>query len=77
MCGTAIPAAGLPLHYQWFRGSSGNTDHPISGATSPTYTTPQLSETTTYWVRVNNACGAANSVTATITVRNRIRPHVS
>jgi hypothetical protein len=61
--------SGTPvLRYQWYRGASGNTTTPIPGATSPTFTTPALTVTTTYWVRVTNPVGTANSTTATITV---------
>jgi hypothetical protein len=58
-----------PLSYQWYVGSSGITGSPISGATSSSVTVTPAS-TTNYWVRVSNACGAANSATATITVTN-------
>ena len=57
-----------PLAYQWYVGSSGQTGAPISGATAVVYTTPALSTTTSYWVRVTNGLGSADSVTATITV---------
>ncbi len=57
-----------PLSYQWYRGSTGDTSNPISGATSSSYTTPKLIQTTSYWVAVTNSCGSANSNTATITM---------
>ena len=67
--GLVVQASGTsPLSYQWFRGSSGNTANPISGATSATFTTPQLTTTTTYWVRVSNSCGTVNSRTVTVNV---------
>ena len=46
-----------PLSYQWYVGASGNTASPIGGATSNSYTTPPLTITTNYWVRVSNAYG--------------------
>ena len=55
-----------PLTYQWYRGTSGSTSDPISGATSSSYPTPALTQTTNYWVRVSNAYGTADSNTATI-----------
>ena len=56
-----------PLSYQWYVGSSGNTANPIPNATGSSLTvTPGA--TTSYWVRVTNACGAANSGTSTVTV---------
>jgi uncharacterized protein YkwD len=57
-----------PFQYQWFRGARGETADPIGGATSTHYTTPELSVTTRYWVRVSNAVGSTDSQTATITV---------
>jgi uncharacterized protein YkwD len=56
------------LTYQWFVGSSGTTSSPIDGATSDAYTTPSLSSTTEYWVRVSDDTASASSATATITV---------
>jgi hypothetical protein len=56
------------LSYQWYLGLSGETDNPIEGATDVTYTTPPLTVTTSYWVRVTNTVGSVDSQTATITV---------
>jgi hypothetical protein len=64
----SVGASGTaPLSYQWYVGTSGNTASPISGATSSSITVSP-SSTTSYWVRVANSCGAANSATATVTV---------
>lgn len=64
-----VAAAGSgPLSYQWYQGSTGTTSNPISGATSTSFITPALTTTTTYWVRVTNPCGNADSRTATVTV---------
>ena len=52
----------------WYIGTSGTTTNPIAGATASSYTTPPLTATTSYWVQVSNAGGAADSNTATITV---------
>ncbi len=63
----SVGATGTSLAYQWFIGTSGVTTNPISGATGPSVNvTP--STTTTYWVRVSNSCGTANSSSATVTV---------
>lgn len=65
----SVDATGTePLSYQWYLGGSGTTSSPISGATATSYTSPALSATTSYWVRVSNAVGTADSATATITV---------
>jgi formylglycine-generating enzyme required for sulfatase activity len=54
--------------YQWYRGSSGETSDLIVGATGASYTTPALTTSASYWVRVSNACGQANSLAAVVTV---------
>jgi hypothetical protein len=64
----SVTATGTaPLSYQWYIGASGNTSNPIAGATSSS-TTVTPASTTSYWVRVTNSCGTANSNTATMTV---------
>ncbi len=69
----SVTASGAgPLTYQWYQGTSGNTGSPIGGATSSSYTTPALTATTTYWVRVSNSCGPADSRTATVTVATAV-----
>ncbi len=66
---SVIATSPRPMTWQWYRGTSGNTTNPISGATSSSYTTPRLTTTTSYWVRVTNSCGSTNSATATVTVQ--------
>jgi formylglycine-generating enzyme required for sulfatase activity len=56
-----------PLSYQWYQGSVGTTTTPV-GASSASFTTPALTATTTYWVRVSNGAGGVNSALATVTV---------
>lgn len=64
----SVDASGTtPLSYQWYIGASGNTSTPVAGATAASYTTPALGASTSYWVRVTNSCGHADSATATIT----------
>jgi hypothetical protein len=41
---------------------------PIAGATSGSFSTPPISATANYWVRVTNPLGTADSNTATLTV---------
>jgi Ig-like domain CHU_C associated len=57
------------LHYQWYKGESGNTSVPV-GTNSPSYTVT-TTETEKYWVRIHfndpNRC-AIDSPAATITV---------
>jgi hypothetical protein len=62
--------SGSPFTYQWYRGNSGDTSNLIGGATSSSYTTPQLQTTTSYWVKVTNTCGlVVLSDTATVQVQ--------
>jgi hypothetical protein len=55
--------------FQWFRGTTGDQMDAIPGATAATYTTPPLTQTTSYWAHVFGNCGVESSATATITVR--------
>ncbi len=64
-----VQAAGTdPLAYQWYVGAPGVTVDPVRGATGASYTSPPLSTTTTYWVRVSNSAGSVDSIAATVTV---------
>jgi hypothetical protein len=56
-----------PLTFQWYRGQSGQTTQPVGGNSSSLSTGP-LDATTSFWVRVSNSCGMADSSTATVTV---------
>ncbi len=64
----SVGATGTSLAFQWFIGTSGVTTTPIGGATAASVNvTP--SSTTTFWVRVSNSCGTADSASATVTVQ--------
>jgi len=58
-----------PIHYQWYKGESGDTSTPV-GADSSSFLTSPLTVTTSYWVKISNAKSVMNSATATITVEN-------
>lgn len=60
-----VSATGTSLSYQWYQGTAPNTASPAG--TGPSLTVAP-SATTSYWVRVSNACGTVNSATATVTV---------
>ena len=65
----SVAASGTaPLSYQWYIGASGTTTSPVAGATASSYTTPALTSTTSYWVRVSTRRGHVDSATATVTV---------
>ncbi|HYK04175.1 MAG TPA: S8 family serine peptidase [Thermoanaerobaculia bacterium] len=59
------------LNYQWYQGVSGTTTTPV-GTNSATFTTPKLTATTKYWVKIwKSSCASfpTNSATATVTVQ--------
>ena len=62
----SVGASGEGLSYQWYVGASGTTSGPVNGATTSVFTTPALTSTTSYWVRVSNPAGAVDSNTATV-----------
>lgn len=71
---SVVAAGDAPLAYQWFEGATGVTTAPVSGATVASFTTPALTATKSYWVRVTNTTGGVNSAAAIVTV---IDPFVS
>ncbi|MEW6338199.1 MAG: choice-of-anchor Q domain-containing protein [Acidobacteriota bacterium] len=65
----SVTATGsTPMSYQWYRGQSGSTAQPVAGASASSLSTGPLSVTTSFWVRVSNGCGSADSDTATVSV---------
>jgi hypothetical protein len=64
----SVGASGtMPLIYQWYRGTAGDASFPVGTISAALSVSP--ASTTSYWVRVSNACGTAESATATITVQ--------
>jgi Ig-like domain CHU_C associated len=62
-----VVATGTSLSFQWYTGTASNTGNPIAGGTTASINvTP--SATTSYWVRVSNGCGTADSSTVVVTV---------
>lgn len=70
---TRHPGNGT-LTYQWYRGLTGDMSTPVgtTNATTPGFTTPALTATTNYWVRLRSVLGAstvyANSNTVAVNV---------
>lgn len=63
----SVTAAGSPpLAYQWYAGASGNASGLVPGATQASFTTPPLTSDLSFWVRVSNGCGQADSLAATV-----------
>ena len=65
---TLTATAGLGT-YEWGTGATVGSNI-IAGATTNTYTTPNLASTTTYWVRVKatSPCGDSAGISTTVTV---------
>jgi hypothetical protein len=57
-----------PLSYQWFSSPKGDTSRPIRGADTATLLTAVLTNSVSYWVRVSNPAGIADSDPAHIVV---------
>ena len=57
-----------PLHVAWFRGQPGDTSHPV-GTDSPVLQSGVLTANRTFWARVTNACGSADTPGITVTVK--------
>lgn len=55
-----------PFSYQWYQGARGITSFPIRGVNANEMTTPPINHRSDFWVRVSNACGSADSMTATV-----------
>ena len=65
---TVVASGSQILNYQWYQATStADTTKPV-GTNSPFFTTPPLTQTTSYWVKVSNTCGFANSNVAVVSV---------
>ncbi|MEO8378968.1 MAG: FG-GAP-like repeat-containing protein [Acidobacteriota bacterium] len=71
---TVAASGTTPLTYQWYVGSPTSTTTPVGTNSSSLTVSP--TSTTTYWVRVTNSCGTANSAGATVTVSTTPPPTV-
>jgi len=71
----SVTAGGSsPFGYQWYQATSNlDTSHPVGG-NSPNFTTPPLSQATSYWVSVTNGCGFAKSNVATVSISGQCTP---
>lgn len=64
---SVVATGTAPLAYQWYLGASGDTTVTV-GTNSASYTTPALSASASYWVRVSNSAGSADSAAALLVV---------
>ncbi|MBJ7285813.1 MAG: immunoglobulin domain-containing protein, partial [Akkermansiaceae bacterium] len=61
---TVSATGSAPFTFQWYRGNLGATTTPV-GTNSPTFTTPALTVTTKYWVKISNTFGETQSSSVT------------
>jgi hypothetical protein len=73
---SVITTGTSPQSFQWYVGASGNTSTPINGATN-SFVIVNPTSTTSYWVRVTNSCGSANSPTITVTASGCTPPTIN
>jgi len=57
-----------PENFQWFEGAEGDTSNPLPNALFASVTTPALFTSTSFWVRITNDCGTAQSHAAQLNV---------
>lgn len=63
----AVIAEGEGMRFEWYVGQAGDRTRLVASGL-PTFTTPPLTKTTSYWVSVENECGIEESKTAVVTV---------
>lgn len=68
------PEGGGAFSYQWYKGQAPLTGSPVAGGTGPTLITDPITEMERYWVRVSNACGSADSLTAIVIPTTTLKP---
>ncbi|MDG2166617.1 MAG: chondroitinase-B domain-containing protein [Opitutales bacterium] len=66
-----------PLVYQWYEGVSGETGSPLAGATESSFESDSLTVDVSFWVRISNSEGMADSDTFSVDVRDGIETVVT
>jgi hypothetical protein len=73
----SVTASGTaPVTYQWYIGTAPDTSAP-TGTNASTLSNLSPTTTTSYWVKVTNACGSVSSNTATVTVQSCTPPSIT
>jgi len=72
-----VTAAGSGLRYRWYEGRSGDRGKLVSSANDPSFATPALTSTTSFWVEVENDCGNEESRAAIVAVASAKRRAVT
>jgi hypothetical protein len=65
-----------PETYQWFQGEAGDTSKPVPNGAFASLTTPALTSSTSFWVRITNDCGTIDSQVARLNVVSTCRAAV-
>ena len=75
---TVVATGSAPITYQWYQGNAGDTGTPV-GTNHASFTTPALSQTRSYWVRVSNSLtpSGIDSNAATVTVQPARTPEIT
>jgi hypothetical protein len=73
----AVLATGGGLRYRWYEGRSGDHGKLVSFANDPSFTTPALTSTTSFWVEIENDCGIEESRAAVVAVASAKRRAVT
>jgi hypothetical protein len=60
------------VRYAWFEGARGDTSRPVGGNSS-SFTTPGVTRTMQYWVRLTSDCGSVDSEGMTVALHGRRR----
>ena len=72
-----VAATGSGLRYRWYQGNAGDRTKPVITTFNPSFTTPALTSTTSFWVEVENDCGSEDSRAAVVAVASAKRRAVT
>jgi len=64
------PSGSGPFTYQWYEGPRGSTFFPVANGTSNRLVTPPIEHLRSFWVRVQNGCGTADSAAARLSTKS-------
>ena len=67
-----VTAGGDLLSYQWYAGAGGDTSAPVTGATGPLFVSPPMLAAATFWVRLTNVAGTADSAAVRVSLASPV-----
>jgi hypothetical protein len=68
-----VDIEGTAIDVQWYRGQPGDRSQPVNQATDLEFTTPPITQATTFWVEIATSCGTVMSDAATVNASSRRR----